>query len=130
MIIKNRWKAVLAAKNITQAEIADMTGQTKPFISGVVNGVSVLPYDDLASVCARLGVEAAQIYPDDVMAGVYGTPSVRKKRQEIVNIKLRGEMAQMLNALREAHGMKTNVDTVAKALRDMSERDSEDGRTV
>ena len=130
MIIKNRWKAVLATKGVSQAQIAEMTGQTKPFISGVVNGVSVLSADDLALVCEKIGTCAEMIYPADVLSGIYGTQKNRKERKRITNVKLRGEAAELLESLREAHGYESNVSTVMKALWDMRERDAAHGRTL
>lgn len=130
MTIKNRWKAILDAKGVTQAQIAEITGQTKPFISGVVNGVSVLSADDLDKVCEAIGTTAGTIYPDEVLTGVYGAPEKRRKKQEIVNVKLRGETVRLLFALRKAHKHETFVDTVTQALREMRERDAAHGRDL
>lgn len=130
MIIKNRWKAILDAKGVTQAQIAEITGQTKPFISGVVNGVSVLSADDLDKVCEAIGTTAGAIYPDEVLSGIYGSATEKKERQIVLNVKLRGEAARLLSELRERHGYETNVDTVTIALRRMNEQDAMYGRNV
>lgn len=130
MIIKNRWKAILDTKGVTQAQIAEITGKTKPFISGVVNGVSVLSADDLRKVCEAIGTTESAIYSCDVLSGIYGSATEKKERQIVLNVKLRGEAARLLSELRERHGCETNVDTVTIALRRMNERDVMYGRNV
>lgn len=125
--IKNRWRSVLDRKGVTQAQIAEMVGCSKPFMSHVANGLAVLPEEALDKVCATIGVEMEQIYPEDVLCGIYGKPAERKVRKEIISVKLRGETARMLTQLREAHGYKTNADCVKNALRRMREVDSQYG---
>ena len=130
MTIKNRWKSVLERKGVTQAQIAEMTGLSKPFISGVVNGQSVLSESALETVCERIGVDMEQIYPDSVLRGIYGSDRERKARKEVVSVKLHGETAKLLAQLKEAHGAKTNADMVSEALKRLREVDATYGRTL
>lgn len=128
--IKNKWRSVLDRKGVTQAQIAEMVGCSKPFMSHVANGLAVLPEDALSVVCEKIGVEMEQIYPEDVLCGIYGKPEQRKARREIANVKLRGETAKMLTQLRERLGYSTNADCVKSALCALEERDGRerDGR--
>ena len=128
MQIKNRWRSVLDRKGVTQAQIAEMTGLSKPFMSHVVNGLAVLPEDALSIVCEKIGVEMEQIYPEDVLCGIYGKPEQRKARREIANVKLRGETARMLTQLRERLGYSTNADCVKSALCVLQEASKDEGQ--
>ena len=128
MQIKNRWRSVLDRKGVTQAQVAEMAGCSKPFMSHVANGLAVLPEDALSRVCAEIGAEMEQIYPEDVLCGIYGKPAQRKKQKQMISVKLRGEAARMLTEMREAQGYKTNADCVKDALLHMKEVDDDGTR--
>ena len=114
-MIQNRWKTVLARKGITQAAVAEKAGLNKPFFSGVVNGVSVLSYEELQKVCEILDIEPSKVYSADVMNAVYGT-DIRKPEQVFVTVKLSGYHASLIEELKQTLNLETNVEVVRTAL--------------
>ena len=116
-MIKNKWKTVLSQKGMTQAEAAETAGVSKPFFSGVVNGLSVLQMSELDKICSMLHISVWDIYPADVVKAVYGIESGKSKdNSATVSFKLRGNAAKRFTESKVSFGFTANCDFVAHLL--------------
>lgn len=118
MVIKNRWRQVLSAKGITQADLAGRFGIPRPTFSLVVQGTAMLPLDDLEKVCRCLDIEPKNVYSPDVLIAIYEIPGQeeRKSADKVVSIKLRGKDAEDFLRLKEKCGYGRNVDVFKGAI--------------
>jgi putative transcriptional regulator len=63
MPLKFKLKVLLAMRDMTQKQLAEVTGIRPPTISAIANGTAKhLPVDVLNRICAALGVQ-----PGDIM---------------------------------------------------------------
>lgn len=108
MVIKNRWKEVLSRSGLTQADVAEAAGVSKPLFSLVVNGQAMLAEKQLDIACETLDIEPQNVYSLDVLKAVYGAVEV-KERETTVSIKLCGEDARAFLDLRGRMGEGTNI---------------------
>jgi putative transcriptional regulator len=62
MPLKFKLKVLLAMRDMTQKQLAEMTGIRPPTISAIANGTAKhLPVDVLERICAALGVQPGEI---------------------------------------------------------------------
>ncbi len=115
MVIKNRWRSILNAKGITQADAARMTGIPPSVFSGVVNGSSVLEYDDLTAACAALKTEPSSVYDSELLSVLYGMEQ-KKKQRTVVNVQLYDQPAELFLMLKNAYGCETNAELLKLML--------------
>lgn len=118
MVIKNRWRQVLSAKGITQADLAGKFGIPRPTFSLVVQGTAMLPLDDLEKVCRCLDIEPKNVYSPDVLLAVYGMEKrdEEEENERVISIKLRGKYADAFLKLKKESCIGTNAGVVQKVL--------------
>lgn len=116
-MIQNKWKNVLSAKGMTQAQAAKAAGINAPLFSMVANGTGILPISDLESVCKVLDIEPEKVYSADVLKAIYGIEA-KKQAQRSVSIKLTGEQAEYFEEVKRKCGYSeaTNKEFVIKLL--------------
>lgn len=115
MVIKNRWRSILNAKGITQADAARMAGIAPSVFSGVVNGSTVLEYDDLIAACNALKTEPSSVYDSELLSALYGVAQ-KKKERTVVNVQLYDQPAELFLMLKNAYGCETNAELLKLML--------------
>ena len=115
VVIKNRWRTILNAKGITQADAASMAGIAPSVFSGVVNGSAVLEYDDLTAACAALKTEPSNVYDAELLSVLYGVEQ-KKKERTVVNVQLYDQPAELFLMLKSAYGCETNAELLKLML--------------